>query len=276
MLRFAQHDIEEVACIVTPVFRPCLFLATILLVAVSCTTVTPPTDIPRKVWAPGELLPLVKQRDEQFRSLRSLARVNYSGPEGNKGFQEVILVQRPDRLRLETLSMLGAVLIVTVNDKEITGYHPRDGVFLRGERSKENLVRYTQIPLELPEITQLLLGLAPVAGRQGAEQKDNTLVFALKGGGRDVVTFGSHEPAPTLWQRFKPGGEVELSAEFSEYVQTPAGPFPAKIVFNAHDPKKRLEIRYQEPEINASLAAGLFSQQKPANVKELPIEALGG
>ena len=102
------------------------------------------------------------QRREQFRSLRALAQVEYAGPEGKQGFQEAVLIQRPDRLRLETLSYLGAILIVTANDKEIIGYHPREGVFVRGARSKENMLRYTQIPLELDEITSLLMGLPPV------------------------------------------------------------------------------------------------------------------
>ena len=99
---------------------------------------------------------------EQLRSLRSLARVDYAGPDGKGNVQEAVLVQRPDRLRLETLTFLGAVLIVTVDNNEIVGYHPREGIFVRGERTKENLLRYTQIPLELSEITSLLMGLAPV------------------------------------------------------------------------------------------------------------------
>lgn len=219
---------------------------------------------------------MISQRQEQFRSIRGLARVNYSGPDGKRGFQEAILVQRPDQMRLETLTYLGAVLIVTVNDKEIAGYHPRDGVFLRGERSKDNLARYTQIPLELHEITRLLLGLAPVEAGGPWEQEGNAVLFPRRDGGKDVVTFASHLPVPTQWQRFNGAGEIEMGAEFTDYIETPSGLFPAKIVFEAPTPKTRLEIRYEEPELNASLPSNLFSQQKPANVKELPIEALGG
>jgi hypothetical protein len=36
-----------------------------------------------------------------------------------------------------------------------------------------------------------------------------------------------------------------------------------------------LEITYQEPELNASIPPELFSQQKPANAKELPMESIG-
>jgi hypothetical protein len=255
-----------------------LFLVVAVLGVVSCTTVAPPpaADTAPKVWQPGELIKALTQRQEQFRSLRALARVNYSGPDGRRGFQEAILVERPDRLRLETLTYLGAVLIVTVNDKEITGYHPREGVFLRGQRSKENLERYTQIPLELDEITRLLLGLPPVELSGRWEQEGNTLIFSSTRGGRDVVTFASSLPVPTQWQRFDAAGKIEMSADFADYAESPGGSFPSRIVFEAQSPKRQLEIRYQQPELNASLPSNLFSQQKPANVKELPIEALGG
>ena len=40
--------------------------------------------------------------------------------------------------------------------------------------------------------------------------------------------------------------------------------------------KRKLELRYQEPEVNVTLSPDLFTQQKPGHVQELPIEALGG
>ena len=215
------------------------------------------------------------QRREQFTSMRSLARVNYEGPEGKHGFEEVVVVQRPDRLRLETLTSLGAILIVTANDKELIGYHPREGVFVRGRRSKENLLRYTQIPLELDEITSLLAGLPPVDASAPWKQDENTLIFSPNGRKKDAVAFESQQPVPTKWERFNVSGALELSARFSDYVSTPAGLFPSRIYVEAPLQKKKVEIRYQEPEINGKIPPELFTQQKPAHAQEVPIEAIG-
>lgn len=257
-----------------------LAFAALYVGTLSCTPAifqrAPSEDVPARTWEPGELIKNLSQRLEQLRSLRALANVHYSGPQGRGGFQEAILVQRPDRLRLETLSMLGVILIVTVDDREIVGYDPREGVFLRGPRSKENLLRLTQIPLELDEVTKLLMGLPPVEIRGVWEQQESSLMFPLKNGGKDVVVFASQHPVPTKWQRFGAGGKIEMSAEFGDYIETPAGLFPAKVILEAQTPKKRLEIRFQEPELNVALSPALFSQEKPANVRELPIEALGG
>ena len=244
-----------------------------------CATVAPPPakpQLPAKQWQAGELISSLGERHKQFRSLRALAALDYAGPDGKGNVQEAVLVQRPDRLRLETLTFLGAVLIVTVNDREIIGHHPREGIFVRGPRTKENLFRYTQIPLELDEITALLMGLPPVDMGAPVRREGPVLVFSPNGREHDVVTFEAQTPVPTKWERFNDAGAVELSAQFADFIPTPAGPFPARIVIEAHLQKRKLEIRYQQPEINASLAPEIFTQEKPAHAEELRLETLGG
>jgi Domain of unknown function (DUF4292) len=240
-----------------------------------CATVPPPTPKPPPVWQSGQLIESITERAKQFRSVRALARVDYNGPEGKHGFQEVVIVQRPNQLRLETLSILGAILIFTANSREIIGYHPREGVFARGDRTKENLQRYTQISLDLEEVTKLLLGLPPVELSSASKQDGNALIFSRNGSKRDTVAFESQRPVPTRWERFNGDGKVELSATFGDYISTPAGLFPSKIRFEAHPQKTKIEISYEKPELNAALPADLFSQQKPGHAQEVPIEALG-
>ena len=82
---------------------------------------------PASGWTADKLVGILAKRDQQFQSLRSLASVHYRGPEGNQQFQEAVLVQRPDKARLETLTLLGAILIVTVNADQIAGLHPERG-----------------------------------------------------------------------------------------------------------------------------------------------------
>jgi len=260
--------------------RSPLLIAVALALALGfwgCATVAPPpappVEIPQRQSA--ELIEALRQRSEQFRSLRALARVSYAGPEGKHGFEEAVLVQRPDRLRLETLTMLGAVLIVTANEREIIGYHPREGVMVRGPSSRANLLRYTKIPLELEEITALLTGLPPVDASNSWRQEGHALLFASNGRLRDAVAFEAPQPVPTRWQRFNGNGAVELSALFSDYIQTAAGWFPSRINVEAPLQSKKLEIRFQEPELNATIAAESFSQQKPPHVQEIPIELIG-
>ena len=258
-------------------------MAVTLAVAEGCSIapqIQPPTPSlleqpPVEGWTANKLVRILTERNEQFHSLRTLATVSYRGPEGRQAFQEAVLVQRPDRLRLETLSGLGAILIVTANGNQIAGFHPREGLFLRGQSSKENLFRYTQIPLELQEITGLLVGLPPVTSASKWKIGGSSLYRELEGSGKEIITFDPAREIPIRWHRLAPDGSPELSAAFENFSSTPAGLFPSKITLEAASQQRSLEIVYQEPELNAALPPELFSQQKPANVKELPIEALG-
>ncbi len=253
------------------------FVFILALGIAGCATVTPPpaANLPVPHWEASQLIESLQQRRAQIRSVRALAQVEYSGPDGKHSFQEAVIVQRPDELRLETLSFLGAIAIVTANRKEMVGYHPRDGVFVRGNPTKDNLRRYTQIPLGLEEITMLLVGLPPVDPKERPTQEGNSLVFSVKGGERDVVAFDSPQPVPTSWQRLGTDGKVELSAQFSDYISTSSGLFPTRVVFQANLQNKQVQIHYEQPEINTAVAPELFSQQIPADVQEVPIEALG-
>ena len=207
--------------------------------------------------------------------MRALARIDYAGPEAKQNFQEAIVAQRPDHLRLETLTFLGAILIVTVNNQEIVAYQPREGTMVRGKASRDALARFTQIPLEVNEITTLLMGLPPADPKAPWKQEGNVLIFSTNGRARDRVAFETAQPVPSAWERLNGAGEVEISARFVDYSQSPAGPYPSRIQIEAPLRKRKLEIRLQEPEFNGPMTDDLFSQAKPANVKEYPIEALG-
>jgi len=258
-------------------------LAAMTLVVVGCSTVARQIPLPPELgsgppaagWTADKLAGILAQREQQFKSLRSLASVHYRGPEGTQGFQEAVLVQRPDKARLETLTLLGAILIVTVNADQIAGFHPREGLYLRGKSSKENLFRYTRIPLELHEMTRLLIGLPPVKNSADWQITGGSLYRELNGQGKEIVVFDLTREVPIRWYRLGSDGSPELSAAFDDFSSTPAGLFPAKITLEAQPQKRSLEIVYQEPEVNVEIAPSLFVQEKPASAQEVPIEALG-
>lgn len=257
--------------------------AATLTALVGCSTVArqipSPSELdldqqPAAGWTADKLVGILAKRDQQFHSLRSLASVQYRGPEGTQGFQEAVLIQRPDKVRLETLTLLGAILIVTVNADQIAGLHPREGLYLRGKSSKENLFRYTRIPLELKEMTRLLIGLPPVVTSADWRIGGNSLYRELNGLGKEIVVFDLTREVPIRWYRSGPDGSPDLSASFDDFSATPAGLFPLKITLEAADQKRSLEVVYQEPEVNVEIAPSLFVQEKPANAQEVPIEAL--
>lgn len=226
--------------------------------------------------AKGELVRSLARRNDQVRSLRSLAKVTYWGRDERGSFQAAILVRRPDRLRLEMFSLWGAMVILTADANEVVGFHTREGTFYRGKSSKESLVRYTRIPLELRDLTSLLVGLPPVEVQGRWEGGEDRIQRRLSRGGSEVIIFEPTMGIPIQWELSDPDGEVVLSAVFSDFVSTPTGSIPLSISLESATQERRLEIRYDEPELNVTLPASLFVQQRPPHVRELPLESLGG
>ncbi len=248
-----------------------VILASVFLGFFGCATIASREGAPSRTWAPEELLKNLSQRLQGFHSLRALATAHYSGPDGRGGFQEAVVVRRPKQLRLETLSLMGAILIVTADGDEIQGFHTREGLFYRGKSSKQNLVRYTRIPLGLSEVTALLMGLPPVDIPDHWEHQALSISWSKSGGGKEMVAFDPSLGIPIKWERSGSNGEQELSAEFSDFISTAAGPFPQKISLDSSTPKMHVDISYQDPEVNGDLPVSLFKQQKPDNVKEIPL-----
>ena len=221
------------------------------------------------------MIDALRSRSDQLKSLKAVARVNYSSGNNRQSFQEAVLVARPDRLRLETLSILGSVFIVTSNGQEITAYDPRGGTYVHGQGSRAALAKFTQIPLEVGEITDVLMGIPPVPPTASSQQQGNSLIFASAPETTDRVSFESDQPVPTRWERMSSQGQVEVAAAFSDYIQTSAGLFPTMITIDLPRNGRHVEIRYDQPELNGTISNDVFVQPKPANVKEYPIEALG-
>lgn len=255
--------------------------AAILLGVLSCAPVVSrsPTIFEKATASrldPAELVQALAERGRELRSLRSLATVAYWSWEGRGSFQQVVVVDRPDRLRLETLSQLGAIVIVTVSGGEVAGFHPQEGFLYRGRSSKENLVRYTRIPLALAEVTSLLMGLPPVALLEPWEGEGNVVSWKREGALREAVLFDPELGVPVRWERFDANGEIELRAAFADFSKIASSLFPLKISFEVPGQQIRLEVRYQEPELNAALPHALFIQEIPGQVREVPLESLGG
>ena len=246
----------------------------------SCASVSPSVSLPDGVTpqspATQELVHGLVKRADQVRTLRSLSSINYQYKDERGGFRVALLVDRPNRLRLETLSPLGAILVLTANGDEVVGFLPRKRILYRGVSSKRNLVRFTQIPLELAELTSLLLGLPPVLHGGTWQGEDHAIRRALPNGGSEWIDFDPALGVPIGWDRLDSDGNTELSAVFSDFVSTSAGPFPLKISLESDTEDKTWQIHYREPEINVQIPLPLFVQQRPKQVREISLESLGG
>ena len=211
------------------------------------------------------------ERNQALQSLRSLARVSYRGGGERGAFDAAVLVRRPHRLRLEAFSVVGAALIVTVDDGEVTGYLPSKARYYRGRTSRDNLFRATQILLELDEMVALLMGLPPVDSDAEWDAEALALRRTRPDGSTDVLTFDADGTAPIGWQRIGPDGEPLYVATFADFSDTPFGRFPLKITLETPPLQRSYQIRYDNPELNIALPESHFVQKLPEGVVRVPL-----
>jgi len=140
------------------IFRILILL--FLLFGASCVS-RPPVPLPSDMDA--ILLNRLDHNASAFQSLKGMAKVKVVTPEKTLRANQVILAEKPDRLRAEMLSPFGQTLMVLASDgKDFKVSLPSSGDFYQGEATAANLARFTRLPFEIADLVNLLLYQVPV------------------------------------------------------------------------------------------------------------------
>jgi outer membrane biogenesis lipoprotein LolB len=103
---------------------------------------------------------------ESRRSLRAAGKLRVRTPDRDGRVREIILAQRPDRLRLESLSPLGQAVGLLVTDG--TRYSFFDGERIESGEVSGELLRHVGLALQPGEAVEVLLAAPPVDSRPRA------------------------------------------------------------------------------------------------------------
>ena len=187
--------------------------------------------------------------------LRAVGKLRVTSPDGSASVREVVLAERPARLRLESLNMLGQAATLLVTDGERFAFF--DGKRLEdGDAQPELLHKRLGLALAPGEAVRALL-VAPL--------ESDWLPTAIlgRGGEREVRL-----PAESL--RFAAGGElaaiaaldddgeVRWLAEYAEWRDVPGGRYPFSLVLSFPETKLRAELELTDVELNPTLDPSLF------------------
>ena len=113
------------------------------------------------------------RKDEQLRSLRALARIHATTPDGEVSYREAVVFVKPDRLRLEALPLQGAMTLslAVLKGGEVRVLDPGAKHAVVG-MDAEGLIRtHTKIPVAPAALMALLAGVVPQhALREGEDR----------------------------------------------------------------------------------------------------------
>lgn len=257
--------------------RPAIaVLATVMLLA-GCA----PRLAPRPAGAPLGTLPAAEQifaalaqRRSAVRGVRAMARLSYTSPEESRRAKQLVIAQRPDRLRFEILSPFGAVFVLTAADGALAAWARDESTVYRGTASAQNLQRYAQVDLPVATAVDLLLGTPPLqADRDSVVSADDGAVELWQETGPTVrVAWFSPALEPLRYEQRDAEGRVLLRTTFGQYAAIDGIRLPTQVGIELPLAQRRIDIAFAEPEVNPVLADAVFALETPAGSKEVDLD----
>jgi len=238
--------------------RLAVALATAGLGLGACQTVTPPTVLVPVLGEEdriGVWLERSRSEGEARKTLRAVGSLKVRARSGSGRVKQVILAERPARLRLESINFLGQTQTLLVTDGESFSFF--DGrELLSGAVSRDVLLEYMGMDLEPDEAVRALLA-APRLG-DGAPRN-------ILGDGDDRIVNLDHKRV-----RYAADGELlsvealdargatRWQAAYSRWHPLPNGRYPFAMVLSFPRTELRAELKLDEVEVNSELDPALF------------------
>ena len=188
-------------------------------------------------------------------TLRAVGKLRVAGPNGSGKIKQVILVERPARLRLESLNVLGQAATLLVTDGERYSFF--DGKTLDGGAVSSEVLH-----------DRLGLAFAPAEAADALLATPKPVVWPprailARGAEREVsfvdqnLRFGDDGELEAI-ESLDGSGEIRWTAEYAAWRDVPGGRYPFSVVFWFPETKLRAELELSAVELNPQLEASLF------------------
>ncbi|GEM_PF-1105915 len=211
----------------------------------------------------------------QVTSVQGLARVKVHTPEKSLNGTQVILAEKPNRLRAETLSPFGSpILLLAVDGKNLGVSLPSRNIFYTGEATDANLGRFVQIPLRLTDLISVLLYQPPMIDVFSEE------AFALQEGGWLVVRKSSLRRQELIFNQVRQlvevsyydGDKLSLKINYGKFTKD-GGRFPHLFGIELPEAEITASLKFSDLETNGPLRSGIFELTPPKGATIVSLDA---
>jgi len=250
-----------------------LLLITVVLTA--CTPVRPMLiGDPVSQHFAKELMQKWYESSARVISVQGLAKVKVHSPENSLSGTQVILAEKPDRLRAETLSPFGSPLLLLAADGENLGVLlPSQNLFYTGAASPANLGRFVRIPLRLSDLVSVLLYQPPTINALSEDafelQEGGWLLIRNGSSRRQELTF-NHE-RQLVEMRYYDSDKLLLKITYSNFSEA-GNRFPLLFGIELPEQETTASLEFSDPEINGKLRPGIFQLTAPEGVTVIPLD----
>jgi hypothetical protein len=224
--------------------------------------------------SPAALAAALDARRAALQSLRAWARLSYESPDESRRAKQLMVVERPNRLRLEVFSPFGAVFVLTTADGRLAAWDRGESTVYRGAASAKNLDRYAQVDLPVPTVVDLLLATPPVNGSDGVVSADGASIklWQETSSGVRAAWFSADSLEPLRVEQQAPDGSVLLRTSYDGWTAVDTVRVPTTLTIELPDTQRRIGIALSDIEVNPSLPASVFALATPSGAHEVALD----
>lgn len=231
--------------------------------------------------SPEEILDHIERRNASLVSLRSLAKLSISYPEGKISGKEIIVAKVPSFLHIQVLDPFGSTVFSMATDgKTLSFYNSSQRKFYQGKASKENFSLFSPFPLE--DLIQFTIGRIPLIPysqkRFVYQQKKKIYILNLMTENPPRIQNLWIEPTQLRVIRnqiISLDEGTNLDVDLSDFQEIQGYLFAKKIKLEIPERSMKIIIHHQEPELNPSVGFDAFSFSIPKGVEIMDINELG-
>lgn len=222
----------------------------------------------------ADLVAGLSEQSAQVDSVQGLARFKMTSVENSMIGSQVLLVEKPDRFRVETLSLFGSPLLLLAADGDnLRVLLPSYNRYYTGLATAENLSHFVPIPLKLNDLVSVLLYQPPLIN---ASQQES---FALEKGGwllvrrdatlRQELVFNDERHLVEV--AYLENDSLFLQVNYGQFAQAPVR-FPHLFEIKLPARETTIRIEFSDLEANGKLRPGVFRIDPPSGVTILSLD----
>jgi len=249
-------------------------LALAAVLASGCIPRRPPPDLSRD---PGQLLAQVRGAQAQVARVQGEARLRLRAP-SKATFRQFAAAERPDRIHLEALDFFGnPAAVLVASGGRFSLYDAQKKILYTGAATPENLSRLVPVPVSAEELVEILLGSAPLpssAPVDVAPDDGHLRVRFEEGGARLDAWIGAHAAVMKARRSVAGGGRGSWRVEFADHRAHGAAWFPDWFSLRSDAADVRLELRWEQLEVNGELDPALFELRPPKGARIVDVDAV--
>ena len=252
----------------------------LLLISVACCShLTPPVSSPHAGQCPPKDELLAAVRVPASPVVKAIAKIKVESPDETFSVKELIIAQKPNRLRLETLSPLGQPGFYAATDgKELFLFAPSENTYYHGSSTPRNLSLIIPLHLAVEDMVSVILGRVPLIDYNddhlGCTVNEDGYVMRLEGGDEittQVLTFSGEDLRVVASEIYDREG-LTLSITYRDYEMVGGVSFPGEITVFLPADRTTVRINYKKVEFLPEIDSSLFRLRAPQGAAIVPLE----